>query len=30
MVYGICFCPISRKNELKDLKVAGKEAAFEC
>uniref|UniRef100_A0A674MRA6 Ribonuclease n=1 Tax=Takifugu rubripes TaxID=31033 RepID=A0A674MRA6_TAKRU len=21
MVYGICFCPISRKEELKDLKV---------
>lgn len=25
MVYGICFCPISRKEELKDLKVAGKD-----
>lgn len=23
MVYGICFCPISKKQELKDLKVAG-------
>lgn len=24
MVYGICFCPISKKDELKNLKVAGK------
>lgn len=24
MVYGICFCPISKKEELKNLKVAGK------
>lgn len=23
MVYGICFCPVSKKEELKDLKVAG-------
>lgn len=29
MVYGICFCPISRKEELKDLKVAGKERCIE-
>lgn len=29
MVYGICFCPISRKEELKDLKVAGKERCTE-
>lgn len=28
MVYGICFCPISRKDELKDLKVAGKESCI--
>ena len=24
MVYGICFCPVSRKEQLKDLKVAGR------
>lgn len=29
MVYGICFCPISRKEELKDLKVAGKESYIQ-
>lgn len=23
MVYGICFCPVSKKEELKNLKVAG-------
>lgn len=23
MVYGICFCPVSKKEQLKDLKVAG-------
>uniref|UniRef100_A0A8C5HCZ1 Ribonuclease n=1 Tax=Gouania willdenowi TaxID=441366 RepID=A0A8C5HCZ1_GOUWI len=23
MVYGICFCPVSKKEDLKDLKVAG-------
>lgn len=22
-MYGICFCPVSKKQELKDLKVAG-------
>jgi len=25
MVYGICFCPVSKKEELKDLKVAGNQ-----
>lgn len=24
MVYGICFCPVSKKEDLKNLKVAGK------
>uniref|UniRef100_A0A665X3E4 Ribonuclease n=1 Tax=Echeneis naucrates TaxID=173247 RepID=A0A665X3E4_ECHNA len=23
MVYGICFCPVSKKEQLKNLKVAG-------
>lgn len=29
MVYGICFCPVSRKKELKDLKVAGKKSSIQ-
>ncbi|XP_003976099.2 ribonuclease H2 subunit A isoform X1 [Takifugu rubripes] len=29
MVYGICFCPISRKEELKDLKVADSKTLTE-
>ncbi|CAF92579.1 unnamed protein product [Tetraodon nigroviridis] len=29
MVYGICFCPISRKDELKDLKVADSKTLTE-
>lgn len=28
MVYGICFCPVSKKEELKGLKVAGKLVDF--
>lgn len=29
MVYGICFCPISKKDELKDLKVADSKTLTE-
>ncbi|CAB1344481.1 unnamed protein product [Coregonus sp. 'balchen'] len=29
MVYGICFCPIGKKEDLKDLKVAGKFMILE-
>ncbi|XP_071769747.1 ribonuclease H2 subunit A [Centroberyx gerrardi] len=29
MVYGICFCPVSRKEELKDLKVADSKTLTE-